>query len=122
MLNVYKAIAQGRGLASLLRRYAVAVERDWDKRSRSRFDATDHASRHLGVFLPRGQMLRCGDIVVAAYRSLVRVLAGGAVADRRLAGRNQEQASALAAFERLHYQARLGRVAFVVGSIASTAT
>ena len=58
MLHVNKRLAQGRGLAAAPLRRAPNVEIDWDTRSKSRFDATDSAGRHLGVFLPRGQVLR----------------------------------------------------------------
>ena len=58
MLHVNKRLAQGRGLAAAPLRRAPIVEIDWDTRSKSRFDATDSAGRHLGVFLPRGQVLR----------------------------------------------------------------
>ena len=75
MLTVNKLVAQGRGLAPALLRRATQVELDWDVRSRSRFDATDSAGRTLGVFLPRGQVLRGGDVLVAEDGSLVRVLA-----------------------------------------------
>jgi urease accessory protein len=75
MQHVNKRIAQGRGLAPALLRRAATVELDWDTRSKSRFDATDSSGRHLGVFLPRGQVLRGGDVMVAEDGSLVRVLA-----------------------------------------------
>ena len=58
MLHVNKRLAQGRGLAAAPLRRAPIVEIDWDTRSKSRFDAADSAGRHLGVFLPRGQVLR----------------------------------------------------------------
>ena len=58
MPHVSKRLAQGRGLAAAPLRRAPIVEIDWDTRSKSRFDATDSAGRHLGVFLPRGQVLR----------------------------------------------------------------
>jgi urease accessory protein len=75
MLHVNKRLPLGRGLAPALLRRAATVELDWDTRSKSRFDATDSAGRHLGVFLPRGQVLRGGDVLVAEDGSLVRVLA-----------------------------------------------
>lgn len=75
MLHVNKRLPQGRGLAPALLRRAATVELDWDTRSKSRFDVTDSAGRHLGVFLPRGQVLRGGDVLVAEDGSLVRVLA-----------------------------------------------
>lgn len=75
MLIANKRIAQGRGLAPVLLKRAATVAIDWDTRSKSRFDATDSAGRHLGVFLPRGQVLRGGDVLVTQDGSLVRVLA-----------------------------------------------
>jgi urease accessory protein len=75
MLNVNKRLPQGKGLAPALVRRAANVELDWDVRSKSRFDATDSSGRHLGIFLPRGQVLRGGDVLVAEDGSLVSVLA-----------------------------------------------
>jgi len=75
MLHVNKRLPQGRGLAPALLRRASTIELDWDTRSKSRFDATDSTGRHLGVFLPRGQVLRGGDVLVAEDGSLVRVIA-----------------------------------------------
>ncbi len=75
MLTVSKLVAQGRGLAGALLKRATSVELDWDRRCRSRFDATDSAGRALGVFMPRGQVLRGGDVLVAEDGSLVRVVA-----------------------------------------------
>lgn len=75
MLIANKRIAQGRGLAAVLLQRAASVELDWDTRSKSRFDAIDSTGRHLGVFLPRGQVLRGGDVLVTEDGSLVRVLA-----------------------------------------------
>ena len=75
MLTVNKLVARGRGLAPVLLKRATQVELDWDLRSRSRFDATDSAGRRLVVFLPRGQVLRGGDVLVAEDGSLVQVLA-----------------------------------------------
>ena len=75
MLNVNKLIRQGRGLAPVLAKRAASVELDWDTRHKSRFDATDSAGRHLGIFLPRGSVVRGGDVLVAEDGSLVRVLA-----------------------------------------------
>ena len=75
MLTVNKLIPQGRGLAAVLLKRATSVELDWDVRCKSRFDATDSAGRTLGVFLPRGSVVRGGDVLVAEDGSLVRVLA-----------------------------------------------
>ena len=75
MLTVNKKISQGRGLAPALVRRAPTVELDWDTRAKSRFDAADSSGRHLGIFLPRGQVLRGGDVLVAEDGSLLRVIA-----------------------------------------------
>jgi len=75
MLQVSKIIAQGQGLAPVLLKRAATVELDWDVRQKSRFDTTDSLGRHLGVFLPRGTLLRGGDVLVAEDGSMVKVLA-----------------------------------------------
>ncbi len=75
MLLVHRLIAQPHGLAPALVRRAASVELDWDTRSRSRFDARDSNGRELGVFLPRGQVVRGGDLLVAEDGSMIRVIA-----------------------------------------------
>lgn len=75
MLTVNKLIPGSRGLAPVLLKRAAEVELDWDTRQKSRFDATDSQGRHLGVFLPRGSVVRGGDCLVAEDGSLVRVRA-----------------------------------------------
>jgi len=75
MLTVNKLIPQGRGLAAVLVRRAATVQLDWDVRQKSRFDATDSQGRTLGVFLPRGTLVRGGDVLVIEDGSLVQVLA-----------------------------------------------
>ena len=75
MLTVNKILPQGHGLAPVLLQRAATVELDWDVRQKSRFDATDSQGRRLGVFLPRGTVVRGGDVLVAEDGSLVRVLA-----------------------------------------------
>ena len=75
MLVASKLIAAGRGLAPALVRRAATVELDWDTRQKSRFDATDSLGRTLGVFLPRGRVVRGGDVLVAEDGSLVKVVA-----------------------------------------------
>jgi urease accessory protein len=59
MLHVNKRLPQGRGLAPALLPRAATVELDF-------------AGRRLGVFLPRGQVLRGGDVLVVENGSLVR--------------------------------------------------
>ncbi len=75
MLTINKLIPGGRGLAGVLLKRAPSVELDWDVRQKSRFDATDSQGRALGVFLPRGTVVRGGDVLVAEDGSLVRVQA-----------------------------------------------
>ncbi|WP_341887572.1 urease accessory protein UreE [Variovorax sp. YR752] len=75
MLTLNKLIPGGRGLAGVLLKRAPTVELDWDVRQKSRFDATDSQGRALGVFLPRGTVVRGGDVLVAEDGSLLRVLA-----------------------------------------------
>jgi len=75
MLQTSKLITQGAGLAAALLKRASTLELDWDTRQKSRFEATDSAGRTMGVFLPRGTVVRGGDVLVADDGSLVRVLA-----------------------------------------------
>lgn len=66
---------QGRGLAAVLVKRAATVQLDWDVRQKSRFGATDSQGRALAVFLPRGSVVRGGDVLVAEDGSLIRVIA-----------------------------------------------
>ena len=75
MLTVNKLIPQSRGLAAVLLKRAATVELDWDVRQKSRFEAQDSVGRQLGVFLPRGTVVRGGDTLVAEDGSLVVVKA-----------------------------------------------
>ena len=75
MLQTSKLISQGAGLAAALLKRAATLELDWDTRQKSRFEATDSSGRTLGVFLPRGTVVRGGDVLVADDGSLVRVVA-----------------------------------------------
>ena len=75
MLTFNKLIPGGRGLAAVLLKRAASVELDWDVRQKSRFDATDSSGRALGVFLPRGSVVRGGDVLVGEDGSLVLVKA-----------------------------------------------
>ena len=75
MQTLNKLMPQGAGLAPVLIKRAATVELDWDVRQKSRFDATDSTGRALGVFLPRGTLVRGGDVLVAEDGSLVRVIA-----------------------------------------------
>ena len=73
MLQVSKLIPQGKGLATPLVQRAARLVLDWDIRQKSRFDATASDERHVGVFLPRGTVVRGGDVLVTQDGSLLRV-------------------------------------------------
>ncbi len=74
-ITASKLIPQGRGLAAVLLRRATTVELDWDTRQKSRFEAHDSAGRRVAVFLPRGTVVRGGDVLVAEDGSLIRMQA-----------------------------------------------
>jgi urease accessory protein len=73
MLTLSKRLPQGRGLAAALLKRAPRITLDWDTRQKSRFEATDSSGRRVGVFLPRGDCVRGGDVLVAEDGSLVVV-------------------------------------------------
>ena len=75
MLQVSKVSSQGAGLAPVLVKRASSIELDWDVRQKSRFDGTDSLGRQLGIFLPRGTLVRGGDVLVAEDGSMVKVIA-----------------------------------------------
>ena len=75
MLTANKLLPQGQGLSTALLKRAATIELDWDVRQKSRFATTDSQGRELAVFLPRGQAVRGGDVLVAEDGSLIRVLA-----------------------------------------------
>ncbi|MFI5447002.1 urease accessory protein UreE [Polaromonas sp. UC242_47] len=75
MLTVSKLIPQGRGLAPVLLKRASTIELDWDVRQKSRFETTDSLGRQLGIFLPRGTLVRGGDVLIAEDGSMVKVMA-----------------------------------------------
>jgi urease accessory protein len=75
MLQISKCIPQGQGLAPVLLKRAATVELDWDIRQKSRFEATDSLGRQLGIFLPRGTLVRGGDVLIAEDGSMVKVIA-----------------------------------------------
>jgi urease accessory protein len=75
MLTVSKIMPQGAGLAAVLLKRATTVELDWDIRQKSRFDAIDSNNRQLGIFLPRGTLVRGGDVLIAEDGSLIKVIA-----------------------------------------------
>ena len=75
MISISKLISQGVGLAPVLIKRASTIELDWDTRQKSRFDGIDSLGRQLGVFLPRGTLIRGGDVLLAEDGSMVKVIA-----------------------------------------------
>ena len=74
-VQVGKRIAGGKGLSQVLLKRGSEVELDWDVRQKSRIEASDSLGRAINVFLPRGTVLRGGDVLVCEDGSLVRVKA-----------------------------------------------
>lgn len=75
MLHATRCIPQGQGLASVLLKRAATVTLDWDQRQKSRFDCEDSQGRRIGVFLPRGTVVRGGDVLLTHDGSLLKVVA-----------------------------------------------
>jgi len=75
MLTVDKLIPQGRGLAPVLVKRAASLALNWETRQKARFDAEDSQGRQLAVLLPRGSVVRGGDVLVAEDGSLLQVQA-----------------------------------------------
>ena len=67
MLICSKRMPQAKGLAKALVQRAATVTLDWDTRQKSRFEAHDSQGRVLGVVLPRGTVVRGGDVLVAEH-------------------------------------------------------
>ena len=74
MLTIHKLMSQPKLAPVLLQRLAT-VELDWDTRQKSRFEAFDNHGQRLAVFLPRGTVVRGGDVLVAEDGSMRRVVA-----------------------------------------------
>ena len=73
LLIASKLIGGGRGLAPAIVGRAGRIALDWDTRQKSRFEAVDSAGRRIGVFLPRGRIVRGGDVLVVDDGSLLVV-------------------------------------------------
>jgi urease accessory protein len=74
MLTVDKLMSRPT-LAPVLMKRLPTVELDWDMRQKSRFEAIDSAGTRLAVFLPRGSVVRGGDVLLAEDGSMRRVVA-----------------------------------------------
>lgn len=74
MPTINKLMSQP-ALAPVLLKRLPTVELDWDTRQKSRFEAFDSEGARLAVFLPRGSVVRGGDVLVAEDGSMRRVVA-----------------------------------------------
>ncbi len=74
-IQVGRCLAKGAGLSAAVLQRADCVELDWDVRQKCRFDARSTAGRSLAVFLPRGSLVRGGDVLLAEDGSLINVVA-----------------------------------------------
>ena len=75
MRHLVKVLPQGQGIAPVLLKRAPSLSLDWDTRQKSRFGATVDGLGEVAVLLPRGSVLRGGDVLVADDGALVRVMA-----------------------------------------------
>ena len=62
-------------MAAVIVNRAPSHELDWDLRQKSRFDATTSEGRKVGVFLPRGTVIRGGDVLITTAGTFIRVIA-----------------------------------------------
>lgn len=74
MLIANRCIPQAQGLASALLKPSASVTLDWDTRQKSRFDCTDNQERRIGVFLPRGTVIRGGDVLLTQCSQFIQVV------------------------------------------------
>ena len=75
MIIYSKCIPGGRGIAKPILQRAATITLDWDTRQKSRFEATDSKGQTVGIFLPRGQVVRGNDLLVGEDGSFLRVQA-----------------------------------------------
>ena len=75
MIIYSKWIVGGRGIATPIVQRAAVITLNWDTRQKSRFEATDSKGQTVGIFLPRGQVVRGEDLLVGEDGSFLRVQA-----------------------------------------------
>jgi urease accessory protein len=75
MRTVNKCLPQGAGVAKVLLKRAAIITLDWDQRQKSRLDTTASDGSHVGIFLPRGTLMRGGDVLVVDDGGLLLVQA-----------------------------------------------
>lgn len=75
MIIYSKCIPGGRSIANVIIKRAPVVVLDWDTRQKSRFEAIDSNGTAVGIFLPRGSVVRGEDLLVGEDGSFLRVQA-----------------------------------------------
>jgi urease accessory protein len=75
MLIVNRCLPQGQGLAPSLIRRSPCLTLDWDTRQKSRFEGVDSEGRRVAVYLPRGTVVRGGDVLLTQCNQWVKVQA-----------------------------------------------
>ncbi|WP_207004960.1 urease accessory protein UreE [Trinickia mobilis] len=75
MLKIERYLAAPHGIAAVLVERAPRLVLPFAERSKSRLRAALEDGREVGVFLPRGTVLRDGDLLVAEDGSLIAVCA-----------------------------------------------
>ena len=68
-----RRLPRGTRLAATVLARADVLALDWDTRQKSRFDAHTAQGERVLVVLPRGQVLRGGDVLVADDGALLRI-------------------------------------------------
>jgi urease accessory protein len=74
-IRVEKLIPKGQGLAKAILARALEIELPFEARNKSRFSEILSDGREAHFFLPRGNVLVDGDILVADDGSMIRVVA-----------------------------------------------
>ncbi len=62
--TVGRCLPAGAGVAKVLLKRAPWVSLDWDRRQKSRLDAVDSNGNRVDIFLPRGTVMRGGDVLL----------------------------------------------------------
>lgn len=74
-IRVEKLIPKGQGLAKAILARALEIQLPFEARNKSRFSEILSDGREVHFFLPRGNVLVDGDILVADDGSMIRVVA-----------------------------------------------
>jgi urease accessory protein len=73
-VNVFhKHLPKGLGLAQVLINKAPFVSLAWDQRQKSRLHAMDSQGQEVAIFIPRGKVLRSGDVLLSEEGAFLRI-------------------------------------------------